>query len=447
MANPSWYPPQGQASAPSAPGWTDQPLEYTDDAFKARRALEQQKNALQAQLAQLTSGQVFGSPQYGSTSSPQFAIRAAEEQLAAVESQLANLETFLPYLANPDLQGGRWTKAYEAELNKRVASGTLSEDAAQKLWASEVPKLQAETVPASGFAGLFGSRTLSKPALSAEEIAAGEKPAGQQPAGDEIITDGLFKGMKASARDELITSWHAQYPETLGLSDEDTVAIVQKRMNPGESETDARYKNALSASSEASTAKMLADLKQADLDRDTRAGVIGNYDSTGYMSPVNIQDNLNDPGVLGQIARAQLAQQTGGATSYQQQQDAESQRRWEATQAYNAQSFAADQAYRQQQLQQQMQIEQMQLEEQRREMAARIGQAVADMANQSYMNTLGQRLPAGTEYAPGFQAGGPMSALASMSGIGYTPQKIGVANPPTTQELMNTVQQAINGFH
>jgi len=110
------------------------------------------------------------------------------------------------------------------------------------------------------------------------------------------------------------------------------------------------------------------------------------------------------------------------------------------------QQFAADEAYRQAALAQQMAYQQAQLEQQRHEMAAQIGQAVANMSNQSYMNTLGQRLPAGTVYAPGFQPGGAMSALAGMSGFGYTPTPISVANPPTRDELMDIVRHAISQF-
>jgi len=183
------------------------------------------------------------------------------------------------------------------------------------------------------------------------------------------------------------------------------------------------------------TEKMRQDMQQQQIERDVLSGVLGGLAPSGAISPQNIQDYMGEQGVYGDITRAYYNQLTGNPSPWQMQQ-------WEAQQ----QQVAADNAYRQQSLAQQAAYQQAMLEQQRREMAAQIGAQVASMANQSYMDTLGQRLPAGTQYAPGFGPTGAMASLAGMSGLPYQATQIGVANPPTTDELMKTVQDAISRF-
>jgi hypothetical protein len=229
-----------------------------------------------------------------------------------------------------------------------------------------------------------------------------------------------------------------QYPWLAGITDpvERAAAISQIGQSglAGLSATasaDTGYNEQALAQAE----QIRQSMQQQQIERDVLSGVLGGLAPSGAISPQNIQDYMGEQGVYGDITRAYYNQLTGNPSPWQMQQ-------WEAQQA----QVAADNAYRQQSLAQQAAYQQAMLEQQRREMAAQIGAQVASMANQSYMDTLGQRLPAGTQYAPGFGPTGAMASLAGMSGLPYQATQIGVANPPTTDELMKTVQDAISRF-
>jgi hypothetical protein len=370
-----------------------------------------------------------------------------ELQIAVLDAKIKELETSQPYLAQMAQSGGDMKSAIFADYQRKIEQGVPQDRALNEYQAALVRLDQGLSAQETDYSAAAEAQsripTWGRPTATTAAAAGAIDPITGQPVAPVAIP-----------ADDTDTILAAQYPGYSEWTQERKSALKEaiytsalRNLNgtPAPTAPNA-YENALAEESRGRTAQAAWQLQQQQQDQAISQGLIGNIPSTGIMSPINIQDNLNAPGPLGQIAAYQLSQQAGTGSPYQLQQDARAQSQWDATMAFNQQQAAADQAYRQQSLAQAMQIQQMQLEQQRREMAARIGQAVADMANQSYMNTLGQRLPAGTTQAPGFQAGGPMSALASMSGIGYTPTPIAVANPPTTNELMATVQAAINGF-
>jgi hypothetical protein len=52
-------------------------------------------------------------------------------------------------------------------------------------------------------------------------------------------------------------------------------------------------------------------------------------------------------------------------------------------------------------------------------------------------------LPKEMNYAPGFEAGGSMQALANLGGYTYNPQQIGPAPSPSLEELQGYINKAL----
>jgi len=106
-----------------------------------------------------------------------------------------------------------------------------------------------------------------------------------------------------------------------------------------------------------------------------------------------------------------------------------------------------EQGLREKELAQRMQIAQMEAELERQQMAAQVGQTVAQLASQNWAAGMPYALPRGTQYAPGFASGGPVHHLAQMSGRSqFTPFRIAPNNPPSSGELMSIINRAIAGF-
>jgi len=100
------------------------------------------------------------------------------------------------------------------------------------------------------------------------------------------------------------------------------------------------------------------------------------------------------------------------------------------------------------QLAQERQLAEAQLAARRREMAANIGQSVAQLRQQGWQTGLPWSLPKGSMFAPGFSPGGPLSQLYAMSGSTYNPQEYFLAknNPPSSDQIMNWVNEAMGRF-
>ncbi len=100
------------------------------------------------------------------------------------------------------------------------------------------------------------------------------------------------------------------------------------------------------------------------------------------------------------------------------------------------------------QLAQDKALQEAQIAARRREMAAGIGQNVAQMRMQGWQTGLPWSLPEGSTFAPGLGPGGPLSQLYAMSGSTYNPQDFFLAenNPPSSDQLMNWVSEAMGRF-
>lgn len=105
-----------------------------------------------------------------------------------------------------------------------------------------------------------------------------------------------------------------------------------------------------------------------------------------------------------------------------------------------------EQAFAREQMEAQMALEREVLAQRRKEMAAGIGEMVAQLVSQNWATGLPWALPEGTRYAPGFEVGGPVDALYGMAGLAYSPTPLAKYNPPSSDRLMGYVADAIGRF-
>jgi hypothetical protein len=99
-----------------------------------------------------------------------------------------------------------------------------------------------------------------------------------------------------------------------------------------------------------------------------------------------------------------------------------------------------------QQMAQAAELARLEREQRAREMAAGIGQFLANQSSQNWNAGLPWTLPKGTQYAPGFEPGGPAARLAQMSGSQYTPPPLAVSNPPSRETMAAWVDEALQQF-
>ena len=369
-----------------------------------------------------------------------------DAEIAALQAQLDALLTaaYTPSKASAD-----WVSALDAYRAQAVAKGEEGAETSNRYTLSPetMARLRGETqtaLPSSAMEAMNAGLTNAATTRQAAEAQSAGSPLpawaqSQQPQQEQPVTGDITGGTGGGTMGGIDLS----DPYTLlGLGVPPEVIVAAQLGDTNALANWSATKNQAATAETGYNEQALANaeqirrqMQQQQIEQDALSGVLGGLAPSGAISPQNIQDYVGEQGVYGDITRAYYNQLTGNPTPWQLQQ-------WQASQG----QIAADNAYRQQALSQQAAYQQAMLEQQRREMAAQIGSQVANMANQSYMNTLGFRLPAGTEYAPGFQPGGVMSQLAGMSGMNYNPSRIGVANPPTTDELMRTVQDAISRF-
>jgi hypothetical protein len=88
------------------------------------------------------------------------------------------------------------------------------------------------------------------------------------------------------------------------------------------------------------------------------------------------------------------------------------------------------------QLAQQKALQEAQLAAQRRAVAMQIGEALAQQASANWQRGMPYMLPKEMQYAPGFEAGGGMQALANLGGYTYNPQQIGAAPSPNLESFV-----------
>jgi hypothetical protein len=110
------------------------------------------------------------------------------------------------------------------------------------------------------------------------------------------------------------------------------------------------------------------------------------------------------------------------------------------------QQWADRMALEQQQMAQAAELARLEREQRAREMAASIGQFLANQASQNWATALPYVLPKGTQFAPGFEPGGPAARLAQISGSQYTPPPLAVSNPPSKETLKAWVDDALQAF-
>jgi len=128
--------------------------------------------------------------------------------------------------------------------------------------------------------------------------------------------------------------------------------------------------------------------------------------------------------------------------AYQQQQDMLARQLAQQNLGMRQQEFGLEQKG----LEQAWMIAQQQLIQSQREMAAAIGSQIAAIQGQTWAAGLPHELPRGTQFAPGMGPGGPASRLARMSGSQFAPMRIAPSPPPSPQQLMTMVQQAMGQF-
>jgi len=131
-----------------------------------------------------------------------------------------------------------------------------------------------------------------------------------------------------------------------------------------------------------------------------------------------------------------LSQQMASQTqAYRQAQLAQGRLPYEQMTQYQSASLA-----------QQSEQARLQREQQQREMAASLGQAVAAMQAEVWRQGMPYALPRGTTYAPGFERGGPVQGMYASAGLQYRPQPLGVANPPSAEQMEQWIQSALARF-
>jgi hypothetical protein len=91
-------------------------------------------------------------------------------------------------------------------------------------------------------------------------------------------------------------------------------------------------------------------------------------------------------------------------------------------------------------------IERQRREQQQREMAAAMGQAIAQMQSQNWQTGLPWRLPSDTQYAPGFEPGGAANRLAQMAQAAYNAPRIVPSNPPSREDMESWLEEAMKRF-
>jgi hypothetical protein len=110
------------------------------------------------------------------------------------------------------------------------------------------------------------------------------------------------------------------------------------------------------------------------------------------------------------------------------------------------QQWADRMALEQQQMAQAAELARLEREQRAREMAASIGQFLANQSSQNWNAGLPWTLPRGTQYAPGFEPGGPAARLAQIGGAQYTPPPLAVSNPPSRETMAAWVDEALQQF-
>lgn len=417
MANPNI--PTGQASVVGNAPWSIMPNQFTNDWVQKRNILAQKIEDLQRQYDQMRmaiesapSTDIYNASPYTTPMQTnldelvrQALLQDKFKELAIAQQDMALLERVLPFTGDQELvsavNNGSWQEAADADIERRRASGQITDAQAIAEKLASEKAIGSIGQGASVFAtGQPTTTPVSEPSTPVTADTTGDTFGSQQ---DQQFQYYTTMGFPVRAAAEL--AYGANIPVPIQTWIAQSEATNQQPTEWG------TMLDRYNANSQDPLAQRYFGLNQESNDFNIAQQMYERYNA-----------NPQDPLALQYWG---MAPQTPQAmTPYQQQ----------------------SLALQQQELQAQMAYQQAVLAQQREEMKAQIGQAVANMANQSYMNTLGYRLPAGTQYAPGFGPGGIMSQMAGMSGISYTPTQIGVANPPTTDELMNTVREAINRF-
>lgn len=114
---------------------------------------------------------------------------------------------------------------------------------------------------------------------------------------------------------------------------------------------------------------------------------------------------------------------------------AEEQRQFDLTQQWLREQLAAQQA-----------MEQQALAQRQREMAAAMGQTVANLQSRQWAEALPMTLPKGTMFAPGYGMGGPVHQMAQRAGMTYQPTPMVESPPPSREEMEAWLEDTIRRF-
>lgn len=108
--------------------------------------------------------------------------------------------------------------------------------------------------------------------------------------------------------------------------------------------------------------------------------------------------------------------------------------------------FNEEMQLRQAQLAQQAEMERLAREQRRREMAAQIGQHVANLQSQMWAEGIPNTLPTGTQFAPGFEPGGPVHAMYRQAGLNYQPTRLAETPPPSQEQMTAWIEDIMRRF-
>lgn len=116
------------------------------------------------------------------------------------------------------------------------------------------------------------------------------------------------------------------------------------------------------------------------------------------------------------------------------------------TLAYNWAQLAQQGAYQQAQMQQAGELAALARAQQQRQMAAQIGQTIAQLQSQQWQTGLPWELPRGTMYTPGHEPGGPAERMAGVGQFQFTPRWAQTSRGPSRKEMEKWLSSAISRF-
>lgn len=406
-----------------------------------RQAIRQRYDEIRRQFGQLLQQRMshafarvpLGAVGLGETYEKLTGTASLETNIRALDEQIKALEQAYPWIKYPEARAGKWEDAVVAEGQRRIQAG---EDPA----AVERDVAEALAIVQSGQPGEWAApQPIEFPMLMKQA----------QPGGKRVVEPKgsvSYRGTPAWSPENIPTWAMPQLSADLAggvggvggvggasgeMSQADIDAFIAAQGLPGwwaqaTPEQQQRYIDLESGG----TGGRIAELTPQDL-----------WQQDYLMQQLSADQQAQLAG-MSQFDRQQALRELESRMGFelQQRQLQQQQQQWAA-------EMQAQQQLQQQQLQQQMALAEMERKEARNRQAQQIGLDLTGMQQQSWAQGLPYALPKGTTTPPGFEIGGPVNQLATMSGqSGYSPMQIAPYNPPQPQQMMDLIAQAIARF-